>query len=216
MANSHLRNWLIAFVVCTVIVVLCIAYVDFSAAAFIEKNIRHTASGAMLEHAFLYVDVLVLLPLIFMLACGLWALSGRHIAAWTEIPLLCCWSMVWCVVVALVLKHLFGRTASEIWVAGRTDFTGSGFSSFHLLHGTIGQQGFPSGTASITASIVSVVWILAPKLRPVTILALLIFSTTVVLVNFHYVSDVIAGIFLGCTIGSMTVWLQSKEQAKTA
>jgi len=205
------RRWLISLGSCVAVALFCIEYVDHTAAGYIEMHFRHTEPGAALERMFLYADVFVVLPFVFMMACGLWALSGKRTAKWAEIPLHCCWSMVWTVTATLILKHIFGRISSEIWVAGRTDFQGSGFSGFHLLHGNIGYEAFPSGTASITASIVSVVWMLAPKMRPLVALVMVFFATAVVLVNYHYVSDVVAGAFLGATIGYMTVRLQNRE-----
>ncbi len=92
----------------------------------------------------------------------------------------------------------------------RTDFSVPGFADFHLLHGGAGQQGFPSGTASITTAIGSVMWMQSPRMRPLVIL-LAVIPIAIVSVNYHFVADIVVGGFLGATIGMMTVRLLDDE-----
>jgi len=181
-------------------------YVDHPVAEFLEKSFRHTTAGVWIEKIFLHADVLVLIPFVFMLGCGVWVMSGRNLAAWAERVMVCCWSMVFALLVTLVLKQFFGRTACEVWVFKRTDFSISGFEDFHILHGGAGQQGFPSGTASITAAVGSVLWMQSVRMRPVVVL-LAVLPIAIVSVNYHFVADIVAGGFLGVTIGMMTVRL---------
>ncbi len=74
---------------------------------------------------------------------------------------------------------------------------------------------FPSGTATISAAIVATLWLAAPRLRlPSLFLAVLVCSAVVV-TNGHWVSDVIAGAFLGASIGWMTVLLLRSHDTST-
>lgn len=148
-----------------------------------------------------------------MLGCGVWVMSGKKLATWAKSAMVCCWSMAFALLTTLVLKQLFGRTACEVWVFGRTDFTVSGFADFHLLHGGAGQQGFPSGTASITAAVGSVMWVQWVRMRPLVVL-LAVIPIAIVSVNYHFVADIVAGGFLGVTIGMMTVRLLQNEKMK--
>jgi membrane-associated phospholipid phosphatase len=204
------RRWVIASILFTVITLLCIVYLDHPVAEFLEKNFRHTPTGIWIEKIFLHADLLVVFPCGFMLSCGLWVMSGRKLTLWAERLMVCCWSMVFALLVTLVLKQFFGRTACEIWVYRRMDFAVSGFSDFHLFHGGAGRQGFPSGTASIVAAIGSVMWMYSVKMRPLVIL-LAVIPMMIVSVNYHFVADIVAGGFLGVTIGLMTVRLLDNE-----
>jgi len=114
----------------------------------------------------------------------------------------------------LVLKQFFGRSSCEVWVFKRTDFSVPGLTDFHLLHGGAGQQGFPSGTASISAALGSVMWMLSPRMRPLAVM-LAVIPIAIVSVNYHFVADIIAGGFLGVTVGIMTVRLLHNDHEET-
>jgi membrane-associated phospholipid phosphatase len=75
------------------------------------------------------------------------------------------------------------------------------------MHGGPHWQSFPSGTAAISAAIVSVLWTAIPRWRAIGVLSIALLCVAVVITNYHWVGDVIAGTFLGTSIGWMTVQL---------
>ena len=78
---------------------------------------------------------------------------------------------------------------------------------FHFLQGDPRASAFPSGHTIIATAIVTVLWNMTPRLRIPSVLVALAVVTVLVVNNFHWVSDVIAGAYLGVPIGWMTVHL---------
>jgi membrane-associated phospholipid phosphatase len=100
---------------------------------------------------------------------------------------------------SFVFKRLFGRAWPD------PEFVQNHIYGFHLLHGGPHWHSFPSGTAAISAAIMSVLWILQPRWRALGALTVALLCAAVVVTNHHWVGDVVAGTFLGAFIGRMTV-----------
>jgi len=110
---------------------------------------------------------------------------------------------MWGLAAEIILKSIFGRSGPD------PAYVQSHLYGFHFLHGNLRDSAFPSGHAIAAAAVVTVLWIVAPRLRiPCVLLAAAILSVMLVN-NFHWVSDMIAGAFLGTSIGWMTVRLQN-------
>ncbi len=197
--RTELRNWFLAFAATAIMVVVCIAYVDRPAAEFFDAHLRHTAAWTWIDRALAPLDLTVAIALLFVFGCGIWARSGRLLPLWTRTPLLCSWAALWATVAILIFKRLFGRA----WPY--PEFVQNHIYGFHFLHGGPHWHSFPSGTAAISTAIVSVLWILQPRWRTLGALTVALLCGAVVVTNFHWVGDVIAGTFLGTFIGWMTV-----------
>jgi membrane-associated phospholipid phosphatase len=98
----------------------------------------------------------------------------------------------------LMLKPLFGRFDIDAYY--------NRHYGFRLLQGAT-QSSFPSGHAAVLMSLLSVAWIAYPRFRPVygAIAALLL--PCLMAAGWHFLSDVVAGAFVGMTAGLMTVTL---------
>ncbi|MGO9324935.1 MAG: phosphatase PAP2 family protein [Terracidiphilus sp.] len=82
---------------------------------------------------------------------------------------------------------------------------------FRFLHAGGGWTSFPSGTATIALTIVAITCLRLPHWRrAVSVLAGLV-CIGVTVTNGHWVSDVIAGVFLGACIGWMTVGISGSS-----
>jgi membrane-associated phospholipid phosphatase len=106
---------------------------------------------------------------------------------------------MWATLASFVFKRIFGRAWPD------PAYVQNHVYGFHLLHGGSHWQSFPSGTAAISTAIVSVLWMLMPRSRTIGALTVALLCVAVVITNYHWVGDVIAGIFLGALIGWMTV-----------
>jgi membrane-associated phospholipid phosphatase len=112
-----------------------------------------------------------------------------------------CVSILVAIEIDHVLKFVFGRTWPESWLGFNPSWIRHGVFGFSPLHGGIGWASFPSGHTTNITTLATVLWIVWPELR--------IASTTIVVVvvaglvggNYHFVSDIIAGLFLGAAIG---------------
>ena len=204
---AALRSWLIALALTVLAVAVCIVYVDRPVADFVEGHVRHTEFCNWLMFAIRSLDLVVLGALFFLFACGLWVISGRELRNWAETPLLCSWSAMWAVAADIIFKHIFGRGWPD------PTYIHDHLYGFHLLDGSTHWDSFPSGTAAISVAIVSVLWIRNPRWRVPGMLIVFLLSVAVVIANYHWLSDVIAGAFLGATTGWFTARLHPASRS---
>lgn len=197
------QSWLLAFIVCGLVTAACILYVDRPLAEFFELHTQHSTLWVAVDRAFPIFDAVVVAALLFLIACGIRVLSGHPLSSWTQTPLLCSWSAMWAVSADIIFKQIFGRLGPD---AAYVQYNHYGFHPFQTrLH----WAAFPSGTAAVSAAVVSVLFAINPRSRVVGLFVVVLLSAMVVIMNYHWMSDVIAGAFLGVFIGSSTVrlWL---------
>jgi membrane-associated phospholipid phosphatase len=199
--NRIFRIWLGGLGATTFAVVVCIAYIDRPVAEVLDRQFRHTQGWIWLDLALRPLAAAVLLSLLFLFACGTWAVWGGRLAGWARTPLLCSAAAVWATAAEIIFKRVFGRAWPD------PTYVQNHLYGFHLLHGGAQWESFPSGTAAVSAAIMSVLWIKTPGWRFAGTFAVATLSAAVVICNYHWVSDVFAGAFLGVTIGWMTVRL---------
>ena len=93
-------------------------------------------------------------------------------------------------------------------------FIHDGVFGFNSFHGGPGYASFPSGHMSLTCAVVSVLWIAYPKLRALYALVVLAVAVGLVGANYHFLSDIIAGSFVGSTVGIMltAIWQRARRR----
>lgn len=138
-------------------------------------------------------------------AVGLWALAGRRLSFWGTTALLCSMSVLLTEIIKSELKYVFGRTWPETFVQNNPSFIRDGVFGFNFFHGGPGYASFPSGHTAAVCALVSVLWIMVPKGRPLYALAVLAVVVGLLGADYHFLSDIIAGGFVGTTVGWMTV-----------
>jgi membrane-associated phospholipid phosphatase len=208
--KAALRNWLWTFAATATAVAVCAAWIDRPIAEFADAQLRHTAAWVWIAHALAPLDAVVVVFGLFACLCGVWAIFARPLPPWTQTPLLCALAAVGATVACFFLKHFFGRTSPD------PAFIQGHLYEFRLLHGGFHRQSFPSGTAAISTAIVSVLWVTAPRLRAVGGLIVVMLSAAVVIANFHWVGDVIAGVYLGALAGWAVVRFASSVRRDKA
>jgi membrane-associated phospholipid phosphatase len=199
------RYWLLALALCAIAVVACIFYVDRPLAEFLEGHVRHTEFWVWLQRALRPFALVVVAALAFLFGCGVWLVSGRQLRPWTETPLLYSWATIWAVASEIIFKRIFGRGWPD------PTFVRDHLYGFHFLHGQTHWDSFPSGTTTVSVAILSVLWVVRPRWRIAGLLIAILLSGAVVVGDFHWLSDVIAGAFLGVTIGWSTVRLLNPQ-----
>jgi len=193
------RVWTISFACCVVLVLIGIRYLDHPIADFLELHFRHTKGWIVLNAALDPLKVIVLAALLSLFGAGGMLIAAKPLPSWTHKPLICAVASMWALATEFVFKQIFGRAWPEpTYIRDHLD-------GFRFLHATYGWTAFPSGHALNSFAIAAVVWQLVPRWRvPVMTLAVVV-SAGMVACNYHWLSDVLAGAFLGVTIGWMTV-----------
>jgi membrane-associated phospholipid phosphatase len=104
------------------------------------------------------------------------------------------------------LKFVFGRTWPDSWKGQHPSFLADGVYGFHLFKHGGAYQSFPSGHMAVACAILAVLWVYLPAWRPATICIAVVIGAALVVLNFHFLSDVVAGALLGTLIGWATLY----------
>lgn len=89
------------------------------------------------------------------------------------------------------LKLLFGRTNTRVWLVNQVS------DDFHWFHGGGDYSSFPSGHMMVFAAFFAALWHFYPRYRSISAGLLLVLAFALVTTDYHYLSDVIAGAYLG-------------------
>lgn len=144
---------------------------------------------------------------IVFVMCGLVALMGRRFSKRGAAIAMSAVSLLATIIIKDQLKFAFGRTWPDTWGSGIVSFVRDNVYGFHFFQSGKSFESFPSGHAAATAAVLSVVWILFPELRVICAIGIIAVDLGLVALNLHFLSDVIAGSFVGISTGLFTVTL---------
>lgn len=202
--------WLMSLMATATLVVISYQWLDRPIALLVYSESQHGGHGwwAMLTHI---PNPLVPLALIALVVLGLRALTGRSLRPYQAAALVCSLSVVVSEVCKDQLKFIFGRTWPESWTGNNPSFIRDGVYGFNFMHGGGAYNSFPSGHMATSCAVLSVLWCWYPQLRRLWVIAGLAVGGGLVSLNYHFLSDVIAGAFLGVSAGwlVMSIWKAS-------
>jgi membrane-associated phospholipid phosphatase len=101
-------------------------------------------------------------------------------------------------IVKSFLKYAFGRINTREWLHAPQEY------GFRWFSGAEHHSGFPSGHMLVVTAIAAVVWRFHPRHRPACLGLLLVLAMAVIVTNYHFVSDVIAGVYVGLVVEACT------------
>ena len=193
-----IRRWLLALFVTAIAVALCWMYVDRAVADFVTVHLFHTRVE-WAAHLFLApLPATAILALGFLLVHTLRQVAGEQAAPWTRTPAVASWAVAWALGMTAVLKRLVGRTdVYPGWVLHHV-------YTVHPVFWRPDSEAFPSGTMLIGTALMAVLWLRWPGGRVAWMAFLLALVALLVVTNSHWISDIIAGTFLGGTLGWLT------------
>jgi len=147
----------------------------------------------------------------------LMSLSGRTLSRLQNCALLCSLSLIVAELTKAQLKLVFGRTWPDTFRDNNPSFLRDGVYGFNLFHGGHAYASFPSGHTAVTCAVISVLWVYYPAWRWLYVLAVLAVAVGLIGANYHFVSDVIAGGFVGVSTGWMltSLWKAHEHFQKT-
>jgi len=107
-------------------------------------------------------------------------------------------------------KFVFGRVNPRFWLSSHVSV------NFHWFHGgSNGYDSFPSGHMMVFGAFFAALWLFYPPYRLISIGLMLLLGTALVATDYHFVSDVIAGAYLGLFITFLTVICFEKISCKS-
>lgn len=210
---TAIQRWLLALLLTASAVVVCYQWVDRPLALLAHAHSSHREALVRLTHI---PDLLLPFAVIAFVALGIWALAGRPIPKIVGAGILSSISLIVAETIKSQFKFVFGRLWPDTWVQNNPSFIHDGAYGFNPFHGGPGYASFPSGHTAATCAVISVLWILYPRLRPLYALGVLAVAVGLIGANYHYLSDVIAGGFVGISTGWMTCAFWQGRQSGTA
>jgi membrane-associated phospholipid phosphatase len=96
---------------------------------------------------------------------------------------------------------LSGRFWPESWHDDNPSLIGTGAYGFQWFAAGADAGSFPSGHSARIGGFASVWWIALPRTRAACVALALPMLLSLVAMNYHFVSDVVAGSALGCIVG---------------
>lgn len=99
-----------------------------------------------------------------------------------------------------VFKLLFGRANPRFWLNHPDSY------GFHWFQGGGSYNSFPSGHMAVFTALILPLWRFYPRYRPLYVSFLLLLAAALVITNYHFLSDVLAGAYLGLAIDCVVQW----------
>jgi len=210
---TPIQRWLLAFALVIVAVAISYEWLD-RPIAFFSYALHPGPKQALFEPLTHIPDPLIPGAAIAFVVLGLWALAGRPLSRWQATVLLCSVSLPVASAIKEQLKYVFGRTWPETWVQNNPSLIHDGVYGFNFFRSGAGYSSFPSGHTTLTCAIVSVLWIVYPRYRPIYGAVVLAVAIGLLGADFHFLSDVIAGGFVGTSTGWMATVLYDELATK--
>jgi membrane-associated phospholipid phosphatase len=201
---SRARKWSIALMLTALAVAISYQWLDRPIAYFVHAHFHNEPLFARLT---LIPEFFAPLAVLAFLVLGLRALVEKPLTRLEAVTLLCALSLVVASAIKNQLKLVFGRTWPETWVRDNPSLIRDGVYGFHPFHGGGGFESFPSGHTTAVVAVMSVLWICYPRFRVLYALFVAVVVIGLIGANFHFLSDCIAGAFLGASTGWVVVTL---------
>ena len=206
--GNQLGAWLAGALTCALLVALAYEFVDRPVALFVHAH-GHGTSGfnwlTYIPEPFVPIACFGLLY-VFLERAG-----GRPMSWFGDAVLRCSLSVLAATAIKDQLKYVFGRTWPETWIGDNPSFIADGVYGFNPFHGGAGWASFPSGHTAAIFSVASALWLLWPRLRLLWALGCALVMIGLIGADFHFVSDIIAGAYLGTACGVTAALLGRRE-----
>jgi len=210
-----LGRTLITVALCTAAVLICYFWIDRPVAFFVY---RHHINTIQVFRWFTYPppevqnwSALVLAVLVVRRAWG-------PFLRWQKVLLVACLSVIVADEVRTSLGDVCGRYWPETWSNGNPSLIGNGTYGFHPFQRGDDIGSFPSGHACRILGFAAVWMIAMPGTRTVQILVIILcvpMLVSLVAMNYHFVSDVIAGSVLGALVATYAARLAGLEKQQS-
>jgi membrane-associated phospholipid phosphatase len=199
---SSSTKWTASLVITIVVVALCYEWLDRPIAIYVHAEFNGVKALPWLTFIPEWLAVLAVAIFVIM---GWRVATGRRLSRFESVLVVCGVSLVVAMAIKDQLKLVFGRTWPETWINNNPSLIRNNVYGFNPFHGGAGYASFPSGHTTAICAIMSVLWICYPKFRALYVLLVAAVVTGLIGADYHFLSDVIAGVFLGVSTGWMTV-----------
>jgi membrane-associated phospholipid phosphatase len=190
---------IISFLLMTIMVILCNYFVDAQVAIFVNSYFYRNSSWA--RYTSNISDVLLLVVCIISVVAWIAYFLREKKGIFdvhTRFFQLAAYAVPASYVAKSALKYLFGRINTREWLL-HPDLYG-----FHWLHGGARHGGFPSGHMAVFTTLIAGLWRFYPRYRHAYLIIMVLLASALIATDYHFVSDVIAGSYLGIIVEAAT------------
>jgi membrane-associated phospholipid phosphatase len=213
--RALLRGAAVALSICLPLVVVCYFYVDRPVAFYVARH--HLAKTPRLE---LLTEPPPLVqgwsPLVAGILVAAWAwITPRR---WQRTLMVACLTLIIADQFRQSLGDVCGRYWPETWHDNNPSLIDTGAYGFHPFEFGDDVGSFPSGHTTRIAAFLGVFWIAFPhsSVRALCLLVGVPLALSLIAMNYHFVSDVITGAFLGGIIAAYAANLAGLSLRTTA
>jgi membrane-associated phospholipid phosphatase len=214
--NTHeeyrnlLRRNLVVTGSCILAVVICYFWVDRGVAFFVsDYHINNVAVFRWLTYPPPEVQNWSALVLTILMVRRAWGPFLR----WQKVLLVACISLIVADDFRISSGDVFGRYWPQTWTHDNPSLIGTGTYGFHPFQRGDDVGSFPSGHACRILGFAGVWMIAMPGTRAIALVLSVPMLVSLVAMNYHFVSDVIAGSALGAVIATYAVHLARLKMA---
>jgi membrane-associated phospholipid phosphatase len=197
-----LSKWVAGSLGMTLCVIVCAAWLDRPIAYFMHAVFGRVEFLGRFTGTPSFFSPLAILVLLAFLARRI---TFRPFRKPDVVLILCECSLLLAKLVRDPLKFVFGRT----WPLYHTpSLIHDGVYGFNFFHAGREFESFPSGHTASVCALVVVLWLCYPQFRLIYAGAIAAMAFPLVVANYHFVSDVIAGAFIGSSTAllAVSVW----------
>jgi membrane-associated phospholipid phosphatase len=170
-------------------------YVDRDSSYFFNK-VRHTSLYDIFYYMQCTVNILVLtVPFVIIYLIAM--LYLRRFYYFEQFLFIASASLFFATCITNVLKKIFGRYWTETFVNDNFSLVKTQTYGFDFFDGGLKHASFPSGHTTAIFALTTVLWIMYPKFRWLSVLMCAIVIAGLLGCNFHFPSDIVAGAFIG-------------------
>jgi len=205
-SSTVYKKWIGSGLLLTPLVLLCVLYIDVPVALYVKNHLYASPQWSNLTSNL--PDLLLMVVLLSMLLASLVYLTRTReeiYDATTMLAKLVFWAAPASYLVKVVLKACFGRVNTRYWLEE------PGLYGFHWFQMREHCEGFPSGHMLVIVTLLAVLWRFYPKSRSLCLFTGALLGTALVATNYHFVSDVIAGAYLGALVEAVAFRLLLHE-----
>jgi membrane-associated phospholipid phosphatase len=188
---SLFRLWCLLFVATLIGVAICFRWLDVPVALAFQANIERLdwlGNG-------LATMVLVSGEMVFIVTLAVARMARGNLPPFAKaVMVACCASLSAFVANDYILKFIFGRFDPSHFLQNPT------VQTFHFFKG-VPDSSFPSGHMVMATAFAMVMIRLQPRTQLILIILLCLGAIALVVGDWHFLSDVVAGAFVGGTAG---------------
>jgi membrane-associated phospholipid phosphatase len=122
-------------------------------------------------------------------------------------------SVLFTMVMKSLLKYFSGRYWPETFENNNPSLLHGGVYGFHPFHTGVSYSSFPSGHAATIFAFATCMWISYPRLRWVAVLISFSVSLALLVLYYHFLSDLLAGAYIGIVVSVFVSELLRKKYA---